>query len=185
MNRRTLTATLLSASIGSVAAGSLGIAPSEAHAAPPATASKSTPKPKALKSLLPKAPAGFKGPSKVQPRNRGDIYEQINGGSESYLANGMTDAIFATYAKKGGGAGAEISAEVFRFPDAASASKQFSHLYDKDGVAWEGGKAVIHEYGVEAVLGGLIIKVTFNEGDATVVEACKAIVKGVAQAAAK
>ncbi len=185
MNRRILAASLVSASLGAVTVGTVALASAEAHGSPPATAAKTTPKPKPLKALLPKGPAGFKGPAKVQPRNRGDIYEQINGGSESYLANGLTDAVFATYAKKGGAAGTEISAEVFRFPDAASAAKQFGHLYDKDGAPWEGGKAVIHEFGVEAVLGGLIIKATFNEGDAAAVDACKAIIKGIAQSASK
>ncbi len=138
---------------------------------------------KALKTFLPKAPKTHKAASKVQPRNRDDIYEQINGGSASFLENGMTDALFAQYAPKKGAAGQEIAVEIYRFATDAGALKQFKTLYENEGKPWEGGLAVQHEFGVEATVGRFILKATFNDGPNA--EACKTLTAALAAATRK
>lgn len=121
--------------------------------------------PDKLSLLLPVAPpAGFSPAVDVTPRSTADIFEQINGGSFSFLENGMTDALFATYPLTGGEEGTEIAFEVYRFKTHAGAKVQFQNLHGEDGAAWEGAHAVLHEYGVELVSGCLLVRVTFNDG---------------------
>ena len=138
-----------------------------AHAAPPTESREAPPKVKPdakLKTLLPKAPKGYSGPKGAVVRTPADIFEQINGGSVSFLENGMTDAVFAMYPLKGGTPGTEIQIEVYRFKDAAGAGKQFKQLLGEPGKEWQGGHAVQHEFGTEAVVGRFILRSTFADG---------------------
>ena len=50
-----------------------------------------------LEQLLPATPpTGFSTADAPVLRDRNSIFEQINGGSVSYLENGMVDALFTT-----------------------------------------------------------------------------------------
>ncbi len=130
------------------------------------TASQSIPD--ELSLLLPAAPPhGFAPAVDVQPRSTEDIFEQINGGSFSFLENGMVSALFATYPLSAAEEGIEIALEVYRFRTPGGALVQFTNLHGEDGTAWEGTYAVIHEYGVELVKGHLLIRATFNDGPET------------------
>ncbi|MFT5429837.1 MAG: hypothetical protein ACI9OJ_000509 [Myxococcota bacterium] len=117
--------------------------------------------------MLPGKPTGFEAPIDVAARNRETIFEQINGGSVSFLENGLTDALFATYLRSGGDPDSEaIAFEVYRFDKASGALAQFQRLNGNDGKPWQKSTAVIHEYGVELVDGAVVIRATFNDGPA-------------------
>ena len=115
--------------------------------------------------LMPAAPpAGFSPAVDVTPRTTADIFEQINGGSFSFLENGLTDALFAIYPLTGGEEGTEIAFEIYRFKTGAGAKVQFQNLHGEDGTNWNGAHTVLHEYGVELVSGRIIVRVTYNDG---------------------
>ena len=115
--------------------------------------------------LLPAAPpSGFSPARAVTPRTTDDIFEQIKSASFSFLQNGMTDALFATYPYNGVEDGAEIAFEVYRFKTHDGAKLQFQNLHGNEGDTWEDAYAVVHEYGVELVSGRLMVRVTFNYG---------------------
>ena len=121
--------------------------------------------PTSLDMLMPAAPpAGFSPAVDVTPRTTADIFEQINGGSFSFLENGMTDALFAIYPLTGGEEGTEIAFEIYRFKTGAGAKVQFQNLHGEDGTDWHGAHTVLHEYGVELVSGRIIVRVTYNDG---------------------
>jgi hypothetical protein len=118
-----------------------------------------------IAKMLPGKPAGFDAAIEVSARNRETIFEQINGGSVSFLDNGLTDALFATYLRTGGDPDSEAMAfEVYRFDKASGALAQFKQLNGNDGKPWEESTAVIHDYGVELVDGSVIVRATFNDG---------------------
>jgi len=122
---------------------------------------------KDLKELLPPAPTGFKSASDVTLRNRDTIFEQINGGSVSYLENGMLDALFGSYLKASGPESEALDLEIYRFDGETGALVQFKSMQGSDGKPWKGGSvAVIHEYGVELVAKRMIVRVNFNDGEA-------------------
>ena len=128
------------------------------------TANSAPTTPPTLKQMLPQAPGGFESAVDVSVRNRDTIFEQINGGSVSYLANGMSDALFATYLRTGH-EGHEIMFEMFRFKNENGAKSQFQHISNGEGKPWiHGTTAVRHEYGVELIKSNLIIRVLFNDG---------------------
>lgn len=129
--------------------------------APPEAASTR----KAPKDLVGPPPTGFDKPVEVTPRGTGDIFEQINGGSASYLENGMVDAVFATYPKTGGEESHAIEFEVYRFDSATGARVQFETLHGKAGEGWRGDShAVQHDYGIELYKGRYVVRITFNDG---------------------
>ena len=132
-----------------------------------------------LAALLPPAPAGFQAAVDVTPRGRGDIFEQINGGSVTYLENGMQDALFATYPRPGDDSAA-MEVEVYRFETPAGAAAQFAHLQPQGATPWEGATAVLHPNGVELVAGRVILRLTYNDGPpAAMAEAARALARSV------
>ncbi len=136
--------------------------------------------PATARGYVPAEADGLDAATEVQPRNRGDIFEQINGGSASFLQNGMVDAVFATLPRSGGGEYEVIELEVYRFADHAGALAQFDHLHGGDGKPWGSAvKAVVHDYGVEAIKGAIVVRVTFNDGPA---EDMRAAAKSLATA---
>lgn len=121
---------------------------------------------KKLADLVPPSPTGFDKVTDVTPRTRKDIFEQINGGSVSYLENGMKDALFATFPHRTNKAAA-LELELFRFDGSGGAKAQFRALTRDEGKPWKGGSiAVLHEYGVELVVDHVIVRATFNDGPA-------------------
>ena len=137
--------------------------------------------PEDLSLLLPAAPpSGFLPAMDVTRRTTEDIFEQINGGSYSFLENGMTHALFALYPLKGAEEGTEIAFEVYRFKTHAGAKVQFRNLHGDDGIDWNQTHAVIHEYGIELVSDRLIIRSTFNDGpEKQMIRASKFLAKHV------
>ena len=116
------------------------------------------------KDTLPAPPVGFGAAADIAVRDRSNIFEQINGGSVSFLDNGMIDALFATYPTTGGEGGG-IDVEVYRFEAPDGAKTQFEKMQGVAGTPWDGGsQAVVHEYGVELVVSTYVIKATFNDG---------------------
>jgi hypothetical protein len=166
--KKTLTAAALAfvATTGAETAAEAAPPQNHTRSAPPVkdTTAPKAKHDKAMAKLFPKAPKGYSGPKDVAVRTVDDIFEQINGGSESFIGNGMTDAVFAKYPKKGGKAGTELQVEVYRFKDAAGAGKQFDGLLGEPGKPLLGGRAVVHDYGTEAVVGRYILRSTFADG---------------------
>lgn len=100
----------------------------------------------------------------VQPRGRADIFEQVNGGSVTFLDNGMVDAVFAVVPHADEDRIMDL--EIYRFETGAGAAAQFEHLHGGEGGPWESAaKAVRHDYGVELVRGPYVVRVTWNAGD--------------------
>ncbi len=118
-----------------------------------------------LSDLLPPAPTDFDKAVDVTARDRQSIFEQINGGSVSYLDNGMIDALFAVYPRTGGSDAEALDLEIYRFDGETGALAQFGSLHGKDGKAWKGGAtAVIHDFGIELLAQRVLVRVTFNDG---------------------
>jgi hypothetical protein len=117
-----------------------------------------------LEQLLPTTlPAGFSATDSPVLRDRNSIFEQINGGSVSYLDNGMVDALFTTLAQGDDNEPVLMDVEIYRFEQAVGAEAQFAILHGGEGSTWHQSKAVVHEYGVEFVVDQLVVRIAYNE----------------------
>ena len=117
-----------------------------------------------LEALVPPPPTGLSPAIEIQKRGRDDIYEQINGGSVSFLENGMQEAIFATYLRPDGDEGTEQALEIYRFDSAAGATAQFRSLNGEGAQRVRGYEATVHDYGVEVVAAATLVRVAYNDG---------------------
>ena len=123
---------------------------------------------KNMSELMVAPPAGFGKAVDVALRDRETIFEQINGGSVSFLDNGMQEAIFGTYLNPKDEA-AVLDLEVYRFTEEAGPLRQYKALHGSEPTPWEGGAGgIVHEYGVELVAGKLLVRVVYNDGPADV-----------------
>ncbi|MFT7622640.1 MAG: hypothetical protein ACI9WU_001815, partial [Myxococcota bacterium] len=98
-----------------------------------ATPRQATRAPETISGYVPDSGTGLDAAVEVHPRDRETIFEQINGGSSSFLANGMVEAVFATFPRSGGGEYEVVELEVYRFADSPGALVQFGHLHGTDG----------------------------------------------------
>lgn len=121
---------------------------------------------KTMNELMVAPPDGFGKAEDVALRDRHTIFEQINGGSVSFLDNGMQEAIFGTYLNPKDEA-AVLDLEVYRFTEEAGPLRQYKGLHGSEPIPWEGGAGgLVHEYGVELVAERLLVRVVYNDGPA-------------------
>lgn len=140
---------------------------------PPPEPPKVAPAPPAaaLRDVLPPTPDGFTQGDPPTLRTREDIYEQIDGASESYLQKGLVDAAFVTWARSSE-AGETLDLEVYRFEKPEGAMAQYRELNGDKGQPWHAGStAIVDEYGVELVSGRVIVRALYSSGPADVMGA--------------